>query len=177
MLSITKVELDLILDFHMFLFFEKVMRCGVSFISKKYSKGNSKYLSSYGPKTPTKYITYLEKNFFYSYAMSKSLPTRGFKWMDPAEFSLDKYNYNSSGGYVLKVGLEYPKELQELHIDYPLIPDKLKIKREMLSDYVLKIADDYNIYIDNNLKLLPNFLDEEKYMLYYKTLFKYKIKK
>ena len=67
---------------------------------------------------------------------SRSLPTRGFKWLDPAEFSLDKYNYNSSRGCNLKVDLEYPKELHELHIDYPLAPDKLEIKREMLPDYL-----------------------------------------
>ena len=34
MLSITKVELDLISDVDMYLFFEKVMRGGVSYISE-----------------------------------------------------------------------------------------------------------------------------------------------
>ena len=47
-------------------------------------------------------------------------------------------------GCVLEVDLEYPKELQELHNDYPLVPDKIEMKREMLSDYHLKIADHYN---------------------------------
>ena len=41
--------------------------------------------------------------------------------------------------------LEYPKELHELHNDYPLAPDKIEIKRDMLSKYYLKIADLYNI--------------------------------
>ena len=43
--------------------------------------------------------------------------------------------------------LEYPKELRELHNDYPLASDKIDIKREMLSEYQLKIADLYNISI------------------------------
>ena len=55
--------------------------------------------------------------------------------------------------------LEYPKELRELHNDYPLAPDKMKIKREMLCDYQLKIANLYNISIGK--KLLPNFFDKE----------------
>ena len=57
------------------------------------------------------------------------------------EFDLNKYTSNSSKGCVLKVDLENPKELRELHIDYSLGPDKIEIKREMLSEYQLKIAD------------------------------------
>ena len=58
--------------------------------------------------------------------MSKFLPTNGFKWIDPKKFGLNKYVTNSSKGCVLKVDLEYPKELGELHNDYPLAPDKNK---------------------------------------------------
>ena len=35
--------------------------------------------------------------------------------------------------------------IKELHNDFPLAPDKTEIKREMLSEYQLKIADLYNI--------------------------------
>ena len=62
--------------------------------------------------------------------MSKFLPVSGFKWKDPREFDLNKYINNSSKGCVLQVDLEYPKELQELHNDYPLAPHKIEIKRE-----------------------------------------------
>ena len=54
----------------------------------------------------------------------------GFKWIDPKEFDLHKYINNSSKGCVLEVDLGYPKEL---HDDYPLAPDKIEIRREMLS--------------------------------------------
>ena len=73
--------------------------------------------------------------------MSKFLPTSEFKWLDPKEFDLNKYTSASSKGWVLEVDLEYPKELRELHNNYPLAPDKIEIKREMLSEYQLKIAD------------------------------------
>ena len=55
--------------------------------------------------------------------MSKFLPTSGFKWIDPKEFDFNKYISNSSKGCALEVDLEYPKELQELHNDYPLALD------------------------------------------------------
>ena len=82
---------------------------------------------------------------------------------------MNKYISNSSKGCVLEVDPEYPKELRELHNDYPLAPDKIAAKSEMLSDYHLKIADLYNIPIDNFKKLVPNFFDKEKYAIHYET--------
>ena len=78
-------------------------------------------------------------NNLYGYA--KFLSTSGFKWIDPKEFYLNKYTSNSLKGCILKVDLKYLKELQRLHSDYPLARDKIEIKREILSDYQLKIAD------------------------------------
>ena len=63
--------------------------------------------------------------------------------------------------------LEFSKELRELHNDYPLAPDKIEIKREMLSEYQLKISDLYNIHIGNVKKLVPNSFDKEKHMFHY----------
>ena len=50
---------------------------------------------------------------------------------------------------VFQVDLEYQKELREVLNDYPLASDKIEIKREMLSEYQLKIVDLYNIPIGN----------------------------
>ena len=94
--------------------------------------------------------------------MSKFLPICGFKWRDPKEFDLHKYTSNSWKGCILKADLEYLKELSELHNDCPLAPDKIEIKREMLSNYQLKIADFYNIPIGNVKKLVHSFIDKEK---------------
>ena len=49
MLDMTKVELELIPDPDMYIFFEKGRRGGVSHISNRYSKANNKYLKSYHP--------------------------------------------------------------------------------------------------------------------------------
>ena len=54
-----------------------------------------------------------------------------------------------------------------------LAPDKIEIKREMLSLYQLKIADLYNISIANVQNLVPNSFDKEKYMTYYQNLQRY----
>ena len=102
--------------------------------------------------------------------MSKFLPTSGFKWKDPKEFNTNKYTNNNSKGCVLEVDLEYPKELRELYNDYPLALDKIQIKREMLSECQLKIADLYNIPIDNVKNFVPNIFDKVKYVLHFENL-------
>ena len=79
--------------------------------------------------------------------MFKFIPISGFKWIDLKVFDLNKYTSSSSKGYVLEVDLKYIKDLQELHNDYSLAPDKMEIKREILSDYRLKIANLYNIFL------------------------------
>ena len=73
--------------------------------------------------------------------MHKFLLTSGFKWMDLKEFDLNKYTDHSLKGSVLEVYLEYPKELHKLRNDYHLTPYKIEIKKEMLFEYQLKIAD------------------------------------
>ena len=107
----------------------------------------------------SKHIIYLDANNLYAYAMSRFLLTSRFKRIDSKEFDLNRYTSNSSKGCVLEVDLEYPKELHELHNDLPLAPDKIEIKREMLSRYQVKIADLYNIPIGNVKKLVPNLFD------------------
>ena len=112
----------------------------------------------------------MDANNLYRYAMPRFLPTGGFKWIYPKEFDLNKYTSNSSSECVLEVHLEYPKELRELHNDYPLAPDKIEIKRGMLCEYQLKIADLYNIPVSNVKKIVHKFFDEEKYLIHYEKL-------
>ena len=107
MLDMIKVKLEFISDQDMYMFFEKGMGGGVSYISNTYSKVNNKYLKSYNSKQKLKHIIYLDVNSLYDYAMFKFLPTSGFKWIDPKEFDLNKYSSNSSKRCVLEVDLEY----------------------------------------------------------------------
>ena len=60
--NMTKVELELTSDADIYLFFEKDMRGGVSYISKRYNKTNYKYLQSYNPKQEFKHIICLDSN-------------------------------------------------------------------------------------------------------------------
>ena len=165
-----KIEVELIPDSDMYIFFEKGTRGGISYISNRYSKANNTYFKSYDPKQESKHVIYLDANSLYGYAMSKCLSTSGFRWIDPKELDLNKYTSNSSKVCVLEVDLEYPKELRELHNDYSLAPDKTEVKREMLSEYQIKIADLYDIPIGNVKKLVPKVFEKDKYVIHYECL-------
>ena len=83
MLKMTEIELDLISDIDMHLFIEKKgMRGGISYIAKRYSKANNKYMQSYDAKKTSKFITYLDANNLYGWAMIQYLPYSGFKWLN-----------------------------------------------------------------------------------------------
>ena len=72
----------------MLLMFEKGIRGGISMISNRHGKANNSYMGDeYDDKLPPKYITYLDANNVYGWAMCKPLPTRNFKWMDDDELT------------------------------------------------------------------------------------------
>ena len=79
MLEITEVVLELISEINMHLFIEKGMRGGMSYVSKKFSKANNKYMRSYDNSKPSKYITYLDANNLYGWRMSQYRPDSKFK--------------------------------------------------------------------------------------------------
>ena len=105
------------------------------------------------------YITYLDANNLYGQAISQYLPYNGFKRLSQkeiSEFCLNSVSENSSIGYVLEVGLEYPIELHNLHNDYPLASEKLEISQNMLLKYCSNIVNKHGTKICKVIKLVPN---------------------
>ena len=73
-LKVTEVELELLSDPDMLLMVEKGIRGGVFMISHRYRKSNNKYMGTrYDASKPSTYITYLDANNLYGWAMSKNL--------------------------------------------------------------------------------------------------------
>ena len=101
MLKMTGKELDLISDTDMHLFIEKRMRGGISYIVKRHSKANNKYMKIYDSSKESIYITYLDANNLYGWTMSQYLPYGTFKWINQKEisdFCLNSVSENSSIG-------------------------------------------------------------------------------
>ena len=90
------------------------------------------------------------------------------------KIDISKYNENSKKGLILEVDLEYPEELHDLHNDYPLAPEKVKVTENMLSEYYKNIANKYKISTGLVHKLIPTLSKKEKYVLHYRNLQLYK---
>ena len=170
MLKMTKTKLELMSDVDMFLFIEKGMRGGISYIANRYGKANNKYMKNFNPKEASKYIMYLDANNLYGWAMSQYLPTGGFKWLTEEEVDLSKFDDESEKGLILEVDLEYPEELHNLHNDYPLAAEKIKVTEDMLSPYCREIAEKFKVKVGLVEKLVPTLSKKERYVLHYRNL-------
>ena len=90
-----------------------------------------------------------DENSLYGWAMMKPLPVGDFKWMEERELE-----HWEDFPCILEVDLDYPKDLHDLHNDYPLAPERLKI--------------------GGVEKLIPNLWGKKKYVLHHKNLKLYK---
>ena len=71
--------------------------------------------------------------------------------------------YKRNLSLIVEVDLEYPEELHNLHNDYLLGPEKIKVTENMLSEYCKKIAAKYQISTGLVHKLIPTLSKKEKY--------------
>ena len=101
--------------------------------------------TEFDPTKKSKFISYLDANNLYGWAMWKQLPTSGFEWMTDDE--LDDWKHLSC---FLEVDLEYPEDLHNLHNDYPLAPERIKIR--------------------NVEKLIPNLNNKTNYEVHYENV-------
>ena len=82
------MKFEKISDKNKYLFIEKGLRGRISYITKRYIKANNKYINDYDPKKPSIFISYLDMNNLYGWAMSEYLPYGGFKWLK----NVDKFD-------------------------------------------------------------------------------------
>ena len=171
MLKMTGIELEKISNINKYLFIEKGLRGGISYIAERYSKANNEYCPDYDPKKPSTFISYLDMNNLYVWAMSEYLPYGRSKWFKNIEkFDIMSVREKSPIGYFLEVDLEYPEELHELHNDFPLAPKKNTVSNDMLSKYCKKIADKYEIKVGDVKKIISNLSNKTNYVVHYRNL-------
>ena len=62
--------------------FEKGIKGGMCQASYRYAKSNNKYMKNFNKNRESLFLTYVDANNLYVYAMSKKLPVDSFKWID-----------------------------------------------------------------------------------------------
>ena len=168
----TGVELELLTDLDMHLFIERGMRGGISMVGKRYAKANNPLVEGYYTDEPTNYITYLDANNLYGWAMSMHLPKSGFHWkrVMPTEEQIMKTKWNAKKGWTLEVDLEYPEYLQDAHNGYSLAPEKRATEPWKMSEYQLRLMADLGLEPQKTEKLVLTLEDKNNYVVHYKNL-------
>ena len=130
-------------------------------------------MNSYDKNVVSSYINYLDANNLYGLAMANKLPYANLEWSDDIKNTFDVLNYNNEGdvGYFLEVDLTYPKELHDLHSDYPLAPENMSVKANMVSDFSKGIYNKYHkgqkkLTDEKGKKLILNVMDKVKYVVH-----------
>ena len=78
----SRVDLQLITDENMYNFVENSIRGGISMISTRHAQANNpSFLATYDVSLPRQDLIYLDANKLYGWAMSQSLPTHGFRFL------------------------------------------------------------------------------------------------
>lgn len=157
MLKTTGVQLELLTDYNMILMIGNGIRGGLSQCSNRHALANNRGMGEeYKPEKPTSYLTYLDANNLYGWAMSQPMPYAHFKWVDdPNRIDVTKVSDDAETGYILEVDLEYPQHLHDIHSDLPLAPQRQAPpggKQE---------------------KLLATLYNKDKYILHYRNLKQY----
>ena len=155
MLKVTGVQIPLLTDPNMHLFFEDSKRGGVSLAMKRYAKANHKYMENYDPEKPSKYIIYNDRNGLYTSILAGPLPFSDFKWITEEKkdeimnaYEEGDYDRIKPGRY--RVDLEDPKELHDAHNAYPLAVESFTV--------------------DGVKKLIPNLNDKIRYVVHHEPL-------
>ena len=97
--------------------------------------------------------------------MSEALPIGDFTFLteeEVASFDLDATTKSDDYGNILEVDLMYPKHLHDLHSDYILAAEKLRITKEMSSAYSYSLTSKHV----TSEKLSLNLYDKTKHVVH-----------
>ena len=75
-----EVKLELLTDYRILLMIEEGIRGGMCQSTHRYAKANNKYMKNYDKNIESSYLTYLDANNLYGWAMYQKLPVKGFMW-------------------------------------------------------------------------------------------------
>ena len=129
----TGVKLELLTNYDMLLMVENGIRGEICQATHRCAKANNKYMKNYDKNNESSYITFLNANNLYGWAMPQKVPLNCFKWVKKwskfNEVFIRKYDKDSNTRYFLEVDVEYPKTLFNSHKDLPFLSERKKSEK------------------------------------------------
>ena len=137
--------------------FEKGIRGGIVQACHRYAKANNKYMGDkYDSEKDSVFLQYLDANNLYGWAMSQSLPTHGFEWVEDLSVFTPRgigeicRDDGEGVGYLLEVDVGYPNKLHGPHNGLPFLAEQMDINKVK--------------------KLTPNLGDKYRYVVHIRVL-------
>ncbi|CAH1767592.1 11897_t:CDS:1, partial [Entrophospora sp. SA101] len=185
MLKMTGVEIELFTDISMHDFIEKAKRGGISVACHRYFKANNpKMGDEFDPTKPSTWISYVDANNLYGWAMSQFLPIRNYKWearrahlKDNPELqfewleTIQKTKSDASRGYFVNIKAHFPIGTHDKLKDLPPAVENIAVKRDWLSYHnkeQIKKLD--NNRFSSTKKLVTHLGPRDNYVIHYLEL-------
>ena len=190
MMKLSKTKIELINDKKINKFFQHSIRGGCSFIKKRFAVSDYEKHDNINKNdlnfdnNSKNHIRYIDCNNLYGSCMLLDLPTKNFKFetlkkIKKIEKCLKRnktITLPKNRGMFLQVDLLYPSNLHQEHSEFPMAIEKKIINYEDLSLFSKKIYHNSHPNKQKKFsesKLLPTFLNKNKYTLHYKNLIYY----
>ncbi|CAJ0838645.1 13078_t:CDS:2, partial [Entrophospora sp. SA101] len=185
MLKMTGVEIELFTEISMHDFVEKAKRGGIAMAVHRYFKANNPRMGDdYDPSQPTTWISYVDANNLYGWAMSQFLPIGKYKWLATRAVLNNRKDLqkrylkmilntkaDSPRGYFLNIKAHFPSKLHDYLNDLPPAVENVAIKKNQLSPYNNKIVEDLDGGRFSEIKKLVTHLGpRENYVIHYQEL-------
>ena len=156
MLKMTKVKIELFTEMAMHDFIEKAKRGGIAMVVHRHFKANNPNMEdAFDIFQPTTWISYVDANNLYGWAMSQFLPIGNYKWVASREYLKNnpkmqkkylemilKTGADASRGFFLMINSHFPLKTHNYLRDLPPAVENVAVKKDMLCPYNANLVND-----------------------------------
>ncbi|GBC52718.2 uncharacterized protein LOC112461203 [Rhizophagus irregularis DAOM 181602=DAOM 197198] len=161
MLKYTGVKIELFTDMEMHDFAEKAKRDGITMSCRRYFKANNPKCKNFNIRRPKTWLSYVDANNLYGWAMSQYFQIGNYKWEYSDEFLKDPENNKKVFNTILKKRKDATRGSVE----------NIKVKREQFSpkqeSYLEKMGKKNYVSVE---KLITHLGPRDEYVLHYSEL-------
>ncbi|RGB25079.1 hypothetical protein C1646_772227 [Rhizophagus diaphanus] len=166
-------------------FTEKAKRGGIAMAAHQYFKANNPKMGvAFNPSKPTTWISYVDANNLYGWAMSQFLPIGNYRWEASPEYfkqNQDKQKQilnvilntkpDAARGYFLNIKAHFSLKTHDYLQDLPPAVDNIAVKKENLSPYITRLVENLDGgQFPETEKLVPHLSKQEDYVIHYQKL-------